>query len=104
MEVKTKTIEIKSKEDLEKVLKEENIPDEVKMLISASFENFEKRKEEKKKDKFLNALLRFKKIYEITFGKEPSEFNEIQKRLYTKALNKSSEILEHLNKEVNQYE
>lgn len=104
MEIKTKTIEIKSKEDLEKVLKEENIPDEVKMLISASFENFEKRKEEKKKDKFLNALNRYRKNVNNVFSKNPSDFSEEQLRMHTKALNKCSEILEQLSKEVKKHE
>ena len=104
MEIKTKTIEIKSKEDLEKFLKEENIPDEVKELISASFEKFEEGIEDKVRNKFLNSLKRYEKNADKVFGKNPSDFNEEQIRLHTKALNKCSEILEHLNKEVKKYE
>lgn len=104
MEIKTKIIEIKSKEDLEKVLKEGNIPDEVKMLISASFKKVENRIEDKKKAKFLNALNRYRKIVDIIFSQKPSEFSEEQIKLHTKALNKCSQILEQLNKEVKQYE
>lgn len=102
--MEVKTIKINSREDLEKVLKEEHLPDELKKLISASFKKFEKVKEDKKRDKFLNALNRYRKNVNKVFSKNPSDFSEEQIRLHTKALNKCSEILEHLNKEVNQYE
>lgn len=102
--MEVKTIEIKSKEDFEEFLKDRKIPDEVKMLISASFEKTEEDNEDKVRNKFLNAVKRYEKNVDKVFNKNPSNFNEEQIRLHTKALNKCSEILEQLNKEVKQYE
>lgn len=97
-----KVIEIENEKDIEEFMKREDIPQEIKNDIEKELKNLLLHGRVAKK--LYTATERLDKCYKKTFEKRPSKFNDTQMRLYTKALNKCSQILERLDKEMKIYE
>ena len=91
----------KNEKDFEEFMKRKDIPQEIKSNIEKALKDLLLKEAA---EKLHTATERFDKNYEKIFEKRPSKFNDTQMQLYTKALNKCSQILENLDKEMRIYE